>query len=537
MEDVFLLVLNEGDYTGLKLGDYFAGDDIVGFSEDDETEVAIHVHNIYHNAYVYIPQESVSYLPKLLANAIDLLIGSKTEVDKVTEPKITLEYKNLNTNISMAMASAAFPKPHIYYTLDGTDPIVGGNEYTEVLNVKEPCTVKAIAIAEGYYASNIASAEVAIYTQPDMPTISSVYNEGATEVTLASATDGVDIWYNYTEVNDTTKSMKYTAPISIKAPTTLTAFAVSGGTVFSELATERIVVKDAVVRLDVASHFSVPGDWLKADSSAVLANNGNMFRASRDDTFSMYSTEDSGQFDPVTGDPIKAEIAYEESDEPGDNPQWKVMTKGQAVLWQNNTPGTSPIGDDSGVNPYTAADIDPIFVATKNNICLYNIHSGEKPNAVIQSKNKYQGPFDVVMIDNMASGGLMIMVSTDGDTWNQIGETFAKTGKSRIYQKHTASYEGAEEVYVRVAQPEDVAGGPKVYDVYVAVMGENSQALKAEYDAEYNEVTTGIQNANKQGQKAVQAVYSLNGVRQQSLKRGLNIVVLGDGSVKKIVVK
>ena len=47
---------------------------------------------------------------------------------------------------------------------------------------------------------------------------------------------------------------------------------------------------------------------------------------------------------------------------------------------------------------------------------------------------------------------------------------------------------------------------------------------------------SGIVNV-KNTAKAVQGIYSLNGVRQRSLQRGLNIVVMGDGSVKKVVVK
>jgi hypothetical protein len=32
-------------------------------------------------------------------------------------------------------------------------------------------------------------------------------------------------------------------------------------------------------------------------------------------------------------------------------------------------------------------------------------------------------------------------------------------------------------------------------------------------------------------------IYNINGIRQQTLHRGLNIVVNGDGTVKKVMVK
>ena len=47
----------------------------------------------------------------------------------------------------------------IYYTLDGSNPTASSNKYTDAFSVTSACTVKAIAMAEGYLDSAIASAE------------------------------------------------------------------------------------------------------------------------------------------------------------------------------------------------------------------------------------------------------------------------------------------------------------------------------------------------------------------------------------------
>jgi len=52
---------------------------------------------------------------------------------------------------------------------------------------------------------------------------------------------------------------------------------------------------------------------------------------------------------------------------------------------------------------------------------------------------------------------------------------------------------------------------------------------------ENNVVLTGIQNANTENTQ--RAIYDLNGVNRQSLHRGLNIIRMADGTVRKVVVK
>ena len=141
------------------------------------------------------------------------------------------------------------------------------------------------------------------------------------------------------------------------------------------------------------------------------------------------------------------------------------------------------------------------------------------------------------MIDNMGSGNLMIEVSADGQNWTQVGDTIVKSGFSRLWQKDTFHYTGTDEVFVRVSQPNVNTGTPKVYDIYVANAGEKSKELKEKFDAEWTASETGIETISRSANTTAKAVYNLNGIRQNGLQRGLNIVIMGDGSVKKVVVK
>lgn len=535
------IVLGTAAYTGVKLGDYFADDEILAFDPLDETLAAIHVHNIYHNAYVFFPGDGALATPKLLTNAIELLKASKTEIEKTSAPKIVLDYKNQNTNITLSMASSSYVKPHIYYTLDGTDPTEASTEYTEVLNVTTPTTVKAVAIAEGYLLSDVASAEVAIFAQPDAPTISSEFGDGVTTVTLASATEGVDIWYNYSETNDTTKSMKYAEPLAIKAPTTLTAFAVVNGQVFSELTTGRVVVKNAVVRIDqIGAQFDAnAADWQNGGGSTVYYFSWGKTATSIYDKEQEGTTSMDDEGNEITVYPERDYEYYAPADSTGASKGWEVKSKGQVMIWQSLTTGADP-GNDGGYNPETAGDILSYAKVTSNDIQFGGKISGEPCSGAIQSTGTYQAPFDIVTVIGTAAGGdnvgrMQLQISTDSINWTNLGETMVTSTVKRLWKTYVTSYEGTDEVYVRLIQD---GGGSSVqiYNIYVLNEGEQSLALKQQYDEEYENAMSGIVNV-KNTAKAVQGIYSLNGVRQRSLQRGLNIVVMGDGSVKKVVVK
>jgi hypothetical protein len=101
-----------------------------------------------------------------------------------------------------------------------------------------------------------------------------------------------------------------------------------------------------------------------------------------------------------------------------------------------------------------------------------------------------------------------------------------------MWGKFSAAYDGTDEVYVRVTQTE-ASGGAKVFDIYIANQGEKSKALLEDLNNEL----TGIETVADYTAKATKGIYNINGIRQQTLRRGLNIVVTADGKAKKVMVK
>lgn len=546
-EDVYGLVYSESELTFVKPGEFFAGDDTIAVALEDPTAVGIHIHNPYHNGYIYMPYvaDVKPQVWMVIDNAIAMLKGSKSEITQAPAPKITLQYKNLNTNIVLTMASKALPKAHIYYTLDGTTPTAQSLEYTGVINITSPCTVKAVAIAEGYLLSEVAEAQAEIFSQPEIPVIATDYQSGKTVLTLTSPTADAVLWYNFSKAEsaDTTHSMRYIEPITVALPTDFTAFAVSGGQVFSELTQQRVVVKEPKVRIDQLGLFDAnAAEYQKGGSGSTI-----YYFSWGKSAVSIYDTtaEPIGTTtDPETGDEISV---YPERDyeyyipqvAEDAQPAWEVKSKGQVMIWQSLTAGNDP-GNADGYNPETAGDVLSYAKIINNDIQFGGKVSGEPCTGVIQSLKKYQGPFDVITHVGTASGGdnvgkMLIEISTDSLTWTVVGDTMVTSTTKRLWKSYIRNYEGTDEVYVRVTQ----AGGGssvQIYDIYIMSEGELSIAKKTEYETEYQDQITGITEVSKARKSAI-GIYSLKGTRLNAMQRGLNIIVDENGQVRKVMMK
>lgn len=549
-EGIKFINLSGENISAIKLGEYFAGDampvtamDLEGAPADDYA--VAHIHNEKHNAYIYMPHEAGGIM---IGNAINMLAESKSEITAAKAPVISRVFKDLKTEVTIT-AAANLPKAKIYYTTNGDVPTEASTLYEGTFTLTEACTVKAVAIGEGYLLSEPAEMAIEIHQQPKSPAIASVGADGKTTVTLTCESEDAVIWYNFDETagNDTLKSTKYTEPFVITMPQNVTAFSVAGGAVFSELTQKRVLVQNPRVVIDVAAHFSAP-QWDGTNKDGKTVANGKGMFSWGASAVTMYTGEGTLGTDPDTGDEITiytdADLRdFEVVEEPtkkisaaGDpdawaEPEWVLKSRGTCLIWQNTGALTTNFGDNSNYNPSASTDVDSLFPVTKNDIQFYKFQANEPGNASIETLKKYQAPLDVVVLANMAGGPLLAQVSADGSTWQTIGE-IAKTDYSRLWGKYTHSYDGTDEVFVRITQ-EVASAGAKVFDIYIANQGEQSQALKQQLDNEY---TNGVQDIEK-APKAATGIYNMNGMRQQGMKRGLNIVVYGDGTVKKVLVK
>ena len=120
----------------------------------------------------------------------------------------------------------------IYYTTDGTIPTAASSLYTAAIVVSDTETIQAIAVADGYTDSLVASATYTINLHPTaMPAFSpgaGTYPAAQT-VTITDGTASATIYYTTNGTTPTTSSSVYSSPISVSQTGTLEAIAVAPG--------------------------------------------------------------------------------------------------------------------------------------------------------------------------------------------------------------------------------------------------------------------------------------------------------------------
>ena len=123
--------------------------------------------------------------------------------------------------------SCSTPGAVIHYEMgEDKEPTEASPIYTEPLEVTENMTVKAIAFAKDYNTSEIAIFSPYVCKVPSFSVANNL-------LTIASETDGAEIYYTTDGSTPTTNSQKYTGPITLTHNGTYKAIAVKEGLLVS----------------------------------------------------------------------------------------------------------------------------------------------------------------------------------------------------------------------------------------------------------------------------------------------------------------
>ncbi|MDP4276477.1 MAG: chitobiase/beta-hexosaminidase C-terminal domain-containing protein, partial [Bacteroidota bacterium] len=226
-------------------GSLFASDSIIAsIQTDKDTFDVIHKHGT-SNTYLLIPMCSDAQATasesaiQLIYNAAVYLASTKAAVIPATKPTISLNYKDGSTVVTLSTITAG---ASVYYTTDGTVPTASSLLYSGPLTFTDTCTVKAIAIKQGYDNSSIATAAVLIKQQLAVPSISLTATESGKTVTITGA-EGATVYYTTNGGTPVVaKAVKYTEPFTLTRPCTVKAMAVQDGKLNSDIASEKITI-------------------------------------------------------------------------------------------------------------------------------------------------------------------------------------------------------------------------------------------------------------------------------------------------------
>lgn len=495
---------------GVTLGDYFANDEVVATVGD---AVAIHIHNAKRNAYMMLPaaiaQSEVAL--QMIPNAINVLKGTKKAEGACAAPTISQEYGNGYTTVTLKASGT------IVYTTDGTDPTEASAVYTEPIVLTEACTVKAMAMVDGYLNSKVASADVVIKSQTAVPSISIDKQAGKSIVTISG--EGT-IYYNYQGVTSKTASGVYAEAIEVTYPCEITAFAEAEGCIASEVATAQVEVDGVTVRENpLVTPFLAQKETYHEEESANATGKLNYYFSWNKSGQSCWDEANILDQYTVTGSEGQDSIVYvygilpEEIFAPEGAP-WVIASSGQVMNWSSDAPTNDNVGDESNRNPAAPEDAGTV---SKANVTFGKITGTATAN--IRTAEKVAGPFDVVAFVGNGNGSsqpiLEIQISADGTTWTKLADVNMYPVR-RCYKKTRASYNETTPVFVRIKDC-GKATNAMIYEINIYGDGEDVSA---------------IEKVANNAAKAVNAIYNLAG---QKVSAGYKGIVIKNG--KKYMVK
>ena len=181
-------------------------------------------------------------------------------------------YGSQTVTISSATTGAT-----IYYTTDGSTPTTNSSSIASggTVTIDSNCTLKAIAVAPGYDASEVTEASYSKETLP-MPTFSpdgGTYEIGTTVTVSINAVDGAAIYYTLDGTDPVATRATYNGPFSISENTTVKAIAVLNGE-SSEVATAEYIFAaasptcPATIDFDNTSTTTIPGTGYRVSAGS-----------------------------------------------------------------------------------------------------------------------------------------------------------------------------------------------------------------------------------------------------------------------------
>lgn len=246
----------------------------------------------------------------------------------------------------------------------------------------------------------------------------------------------------------------------------------------------------------------------------------------------------------------------------------KLKGNGQAVYIYNVGAGTFIAGKEATIKDINSAYIWNIngnssytFACTNDTEDRIYMTKGIKWSAGLKD-GKGASDFNVIPSTTSTSRGntYKLSVTTKGDTryfnvdgksysaastlstfndWLFISEPQKKAytyyqelfNKARDYQKYTLSESLREKLTNTLNATE--AGS---YDTYTADI-ENLHKVIADIDTYLKDTPTGINSSSFASRQGYTAIYDINGVRHNTLSKGINIVKMVNGEIRKIIIR
>ncbi len=164
-----------------------------------------------------------------------LASASYTIKEVAATPTFSVEAGAVDSGTSLTI-SCSTSGAAIYYTTDGSEPTSSSTAYTDAITITQAITIKAIAVAEGYTDSQVASASYTIKVATPTFSVEAGAVDSGTSLTISCTTEGATIYYTTNGSEPTSSSTAYSEAISLTEAVTIKAIAVAEGCTDSDVA-------------------------------------------------------------------------------------------------------------------------------------------------------------------------------------------------------------------------------------------------------------------------------------------------------------
>lgn len=444
---------------------------------------------------------------QLISNAVYYLLESKGNVLPATAPTFSIEYGN---NVSTVTISSKTTGASIYYTKDGSEPSTTSLLYTAPVSITDSCTMKAIAVKQGYDKSPVSSAVVIVKSMAATPVITVAAAANGKTVTISAAA-GATIYYSTNGGAPLTTSEVYTAPLTITRPCTVMAMAVEPGKLNSDVAEQAVTIDGYVNRgLTIAwANFNTePSTWVWANTDTTTASSG--------DVIAKYA------YTPPTAEDPTLTPTYKSVDF---NNGFKVGTFGQRINLQ-----TTAVAATGNYSPETPGDAG----ATDRAMSFLTTNTSTDPTtAYLVTTQSFAGPFDITVWFTGAKAAtytekleVSVASSLDATKWTVL-DTLSSIGDKKV-RKRVAYYDATAPVFVKLSSVSNLGTNSNMMIFDVRLMGEGQDPVAIDKPVVDKKVIA-------------TRIYTISGVMVKSPVAGVNIIkkIYSDGSVstEKVIIK
>lgn len=145
--------------------------------------------------------QAVAYASGFYPSAVNIYVASEFQCEPVS-----FAFQDLMLTLTSATDGAT-----IYYTLDGTVPTTASTAYTAPIPLTVDCTVRAIAVRQGWTASDITAYQ---FVAADYTVAEPLITRSGDYITITCETDGALIYYSQDNNLPTANDTPYTAPFT-----------------------------------------------------------------------------------------------------------------------------------------------------------------------------------------------------------------------------------------------------------------------------------------------------------------------------------